>query len=110
MLARAGVRDVDVRVVQAAGREPDVKLMPALTLENTIDAVVGAGLAGREAVEAMVDELYALAADPAAVLALPRVVQAWGRVPLPALNGGQGRGRVRRPPVSGGAAVQFRHM
>jgi SAM-dependent methyltransferase len=81
LLARAGVRDVDVRVMQAAGRDPDVKLMPALTFENTIDAVVGAGFAAREAVEAMVDELYALAADPDAVLALPRVVQAWGRVP-----------------------------
>ena len=85
LLARAGVRDVDVRVVQAAGREPDVKLMPALTFENTIDAVVRAGLAEREAVEAMVDELYALAARPDSVLALPRVVQAWGHVPLAGL-------------------------
>jgi SAM-dependent methyltransferase len=81
LLARAGVRDIDARVIQPAGRDPDVKLMPALTFENTIDAVVGTGLATREAVEAMVDELYALAADPDAVVALPRVVQAWGRVP-----------------------------
>jgi hypothetical protein len=55
--------------------------MPALTFENAIDAVAAAGLARREAVEAMVDELYAFAADPGSVLALPRVVQAWGRAP-----------------------------
>jgi len=81
LLAGAGVRAIDVRVVQATGRDPDVRLMPALTLENSIDAVAAAGLARREAVEAMVDELYAFAADPDTVLALPRVVQAWGRVP-----------------------------
>jgi predicted O-methyltransferase YrrM len=81
VMARAGVRGIDVRVMQATGREPDVKLMPALTFENAIDAVAGAGLARREAIEAMVDELYAFAADPESVLALPRVVQAWGRVP-----------------------------
>jgi predicted O-methyltransferase YrrM len=80
LLAGAGVRDVDVRVVQATGRDPDVKLMPALTFENSIDAIAGAGLARREAVEAMVDELYAFAAEPDTVVALPRVVQAWGRV------------------------------
>jgi predicted O-methyltransferase YrrM len=81
VMARAGVRGVDVRVMQATGRDPDVKLMPALTFENAIDAVAGAGLARREAVEAMVDELYAFAADPESVVALPRVVQAWGRAP-----------------------------
>ena len=81
VMARAGVRGLDVRVVQATGRDPDVKLMPALTFENSMDAVVGAGLARREAVEAMVDELYAFAADPESLLALPRVVQAWGRAP-----------------------------
>jgi SAM-dependent methyltransferase len=82
LLAGAGLRDVDVRVVQATGRDPDIKLMPALTFENSIDAVAAAGLAQREAVEAMVDELYAFAADPETVLALPRVVQAWGRAPV----------------------------
>ena len=81
VMARAGVRDIDVRVTQATGRDPDVKLMPALTFENAIDSVAGAGLARREAVEAMVDELYAFAADPESLLALPRVVQAWGRAP-----------------------------
>jgi len=81
VMARAGVRDVDVRVMQAAGRDPDVKLMPALTFENAIDAIDGAGLAQREAIEAMVDELYAFAAEPDTVLALPRDVQAWGRTP-----------------------------
>jgi SAM-dependent methyltransferase len=81
VMARAGVREIDVRVTQASGRDPDVKLMPALTFENAIDAVAAAGLAQREAVEAMVDELYAFAAEPDTVLALPRVVQAWGRAP-----------------------------
>jgi SAM-dependent methyltransferase len=81
VMAAAGVRDLDVRVVQPTGRDPDVKLMPALTFENAIDAVAAAGLAQREAVEAMVDELYAFAAHPETVLALPRVLQAWGRAP-----------------------------
>jgi predicted O-methyltransferase YrrM len=81
LMGNAGVRGIDVRLMQAAGRDPDVKLMPALTLENAVDAVVGTGLAERAAVEAIVDELYHLAADEEAVLALPRVVQVWGRAP-----------------------------
>jgi predicted O-methyltransferase YrrM len=80
MLTAAGLLEVDAGLAQAAGSDRDVKLMPALTLENTADAVVAARQATREEVDALVDELYAVADDPDAILALPRVVQAWGRV------------------------------
>jgi SAM-dependent methyltransferase len=80
MLADAGLLEVDAGLAQPAGADRDVKLMPALTVENTADAIVAAGLATRAEVDGFVDELYAVADDPGAVLALPRVVQAWGRV------------------------------
>jgi SAM-dependent methyltransferase len=81
MLAEAGLLDIDAGLAQPAGSDRDVKLMPALTLENTADAVVAARQATRDEVDALVQELYALADDPDTVLSLPRVVQAWGRVP-----------------------------
>jgi ubiquinone/menaquinone biosynthesis C-methylase UbiE len=81
MLAEAGVTELDAAIDQPAGADRDVKLMPALSVENSAEAIVAARQATVEEVEAMVAELYALVDNPATVLALPRVVQAWGRVP-----------------------------
>jgi hypothetical protein len=81
MLAEAGVGELDAALDQPAGAGRDVKLMPALSVENSADAIVAAGQATREEVETMLAELFALVDDPATVLALPRVVQVWGCVP-----------------------------
>jgi SAM-dependent methyltransferase len=81
LLRGHGLEDVGVAVVQPAGLHGEVKLISALTLENIADAVVSEGLATWEEIDHLVRELYALAADPDTLLALPRIVQSWGRRP-----------------------------
>jgi SAM-dependent methyltransferase len=83
LLVAAGCKRVGVNVVQPAGMSPeghegDVKLLSPLTLENIADSAIAEGLATREEIEALLDELYRLASDPTTVLAIPRIVQAWG--------------------------------
>jgi SAM-dependent methyltransferase len=83
LLAGAGCDRVGVNVVQPAGVTPeghegDVKLVTPLTLENIADSAVAEGLATREEIDALLVELYALAADSTTLLAFPRIVQAWG--------------------------------
>jgi hypothetical protein len=72
-----------VNVVQPTGMTPeghegDVKLVSPLTLENIADSAIAEGLATRDEIEAVLDELYRLASDATTVLAIPRIVQAWG--------------------------------
>jgi predicted O-methyltransferase YrrM len=83
LLVAAGCSRVGVNVVQPTGMTPeghegDVKLVSPLTLENIADAVIAEGFAARDEIDAVVDELYRLAADTTTVLAIPRMVQAWG--------------------------------
>jgi len=83
LLVTAGCRRVRMNVVQPTGMTPDghegdVKLVSALTLENIADSAIAEGLATREEIKAVLDELYRLASDAATVLAIPRIVQAWG--------------------------------
>ncbi len=87
LLARAGCRPVHVHVEQPVGREPegyerDVKLTAPITLEGIADAAVASGIATRSEVEAIVDDLFRLAADGETVMSTPRMVQAWGSRPI----------------------------
>jgi len=87
LLAQAGFEAVDVAVSQACGLTGEAKLIPPLTLERIADAVVGEGVATTGEVADAVAALYAQAADPATVMGMPRVVQAWGRKPGANANG-----------------------
>ena len=78
MLVEAGVERVAVSIAQPAGIEGEVKLLPALTIENIKAMAVKHGLASGEEVDAVVDELYAIARDSTTFVAIPRIVQAWG--------------------------------
>jgi len=82
LLAETGLEEVGMHVVQPIGTAGEVKLLNPITMENISDTVLRDGLASRAEIEAIVDELYRLAADPGTVTGLPRVVQAWGRRPL----------------------------
>ena len=87
ILARAGCGPVHVHVEQPVGRESegyegDVKLTAPITLEGIADAVVASGIAARSEVDAIVDDLFRLAADGETVMSAPRMVQAWGRRPI----------------------------
>jgi len=81
LLAAAGLRDVDMRVVQPAGIRGEVKLLSEITMEMISDAVVGAGLADPQETARIAKGLMAAARDEETLLSTPRVVQAWGRKP-----------------------------
>ena len=70
-----------VSVVQPMGLSGDVKLISPISVESITDAVVSEGLASKEEMAALAQELYADAANPNTLAGLPRVVQTWGRKP-----------------------------
>ena len=71
--------DIGVSICQPMGLQGDVKLMTPMTMENIADAVVNAGLATREEVASLSQQLYDQAADPDTLSGTPRIVQVWGR-------------------------------
>lgn len=81
MLLRAGFERVQPHVVQVADLEGESKAMPALTLENIKGTALRHGVASAEEIDTLVDELYALARDPATYVANPRMVQVVGEKP-----------------------------
>jgi hypothetical protein len=78
MLLGVGCERVGVNVVQPAGIEGEVKVLSPLTMENIVESVLAAGLATKEELDALIDELYAFARTPGSLMSVPRVVQAWG--------------------------------
>jgi hypothetical protein len=78
MIAAAGLQRVQTTVVQPAGLDDESKLLHALTLENIKAVAIRHGVATEEEIDAMVDELYALAADPLTFMLNPRIVQIIG--------------------------------
>jgi hypothetical protein len=55
--------------------------MVPLTLERIAGSVVDEGVATASEVDHVLGELYASYEDPRSVMSMPRIVQAWGRVP-----------------------------
>jgi SAM-dependent methyltransferase len=83
LLAGAGLDPVHVNVVQPTGFRPDgiegdMKVLMPRTLENIADSAIAEDLIARDEADALLDEMYRLAADPTTVMAMPRVVQSWG--------------------------------
>ena len=81
MLVAAGFDRVQPTIVQPAGLEGEVKLLPALTLENIKAMAVRHGSRPSEEVDRLVDELYAVARDPGTFVGNPRIVQVIGEKP-----------------------------
>jgi SAM-dependent methyltransferase len=81
LLIEGGFENVELAVVQPVGTQGEVKLINPITMDNIAEAVLGDGLAPRQEIDAIVQELYEFAANPRTVAGLPRVVQAWGRRP-----------------------------
>jgi 2-polyprenyl-3-methyl-5-hydroxy-6-metoxy-1,4-benzoquinol methylase len=81
LLADGGFDQVEMDVVQPAGTRGEVKLINPLTLESIADTVLQDGIASREEIDSLIDELYEFAENPRTVVGLPRVVRAWGRRP-----------------------------
>jgi ubiquinone/menaquinone biosynthesis C-methylase UbiE len=80
MLAQHGLADVEALVVQPAFVAGEGKAMPHLTLEHLRESIVAASLATSPAIDTLVAELRAFEALPDSLVAMPRIVQTWGRV------------------------------
>jgi SAM-dependent methyltransferase len=78
LLLDVGFERVQMSIVQPAGIEGEVKLIPPLTMECIADCVVADGLASRAEVDQIIAELHEFARDTRTIVAFPRVVQAWG--------------------------------
>jgi SAM-dependent methyltransferase len=79
LLQHAGLSDVDMRVVQPAGIEGEVKLLSPITFEAIADAVVAEALESRDELDRLTDELWEFAGADSTVVSMPRVVQTWAR-------------------------------
>jgi len=79
MLLDAGLVEVDLDVIQPTYRQGPGKQIAAITMEHIREAVVAAGLAGAEEINAIVAELDSFAGNPRSMMSLPRIFQVWGR-------------------------------
>ncbi len=81
MLVAAGFAHVRPHVVQPAGLEGEVKLLPALTLENIRAMAVRYDVSTDDEVDRLVARLHDVAHDPGTYVGNPRIVQVWGDRP-----------------------------
>ncbi|MGB6326552.1 MAG: methyltransferase domain-containing protein [Methylocella sp.] len=81
LLTDGGFEKVDMTLVQPIGTKGEVKLLNAITLENIADAILRDGLASRQEIDTLVQELNRFAENPRTVAGVPRVIQAWGQRP-----------------------------
>jgi len=79
LLCDVGLPDVELRVVQPAALTGEVKLLAPITFEAIAEAVVDAGLGGRDEIASLIDELWAYTTTDGTLASIPRVVQTWAR-------------------------------
>lgn len=79
LLAEQGFTGIEVSVAQPTALQGPAKMISPMTMENITEAVVAAGLASRDEVASLTQELYDYARDPLTLAGMPRVVQAWAR-------------------------------
>jgi ubiquinone/menaquinone biosynthesis C-methylase UbiE len=80
-LRDAGFEAIEVNVVQPAGLDERTKTIVAVSMERIAGAAEQAGLATREELAHIIDDLHAAVKDPGQLLSTPRVVQVWARLP-----------------------------
>lgn len=78
LLKDRGFADIGLNVVQPMGLEGEVKFINPITMENITDAVVQMGLASREEIDDLIEEMYDFVASPWTIAGTPRIIQAWG--------------------------------
>lgn len=83
LLVRNGFDQIQFNIVQPAGLEGEVKLLTPITMENMADSLVADGLASKDEVDSLTNELYEYARTPGTIGTTPRIVEAWGRKPTP---------------------------
>jgi len=79
MLRKAGVRQIELNVVQPTHIGSEGKSMASMTMSRISDALLDDGLASAEEVKQILAGLDAAAADSETVMSLPRIFQVWGK-------------------------------
>lgn len=59
----------------------EVKLIPAITMENIGEAVLHDGLYSQAELAAIIKQLYRMADDRTTLTGMPRIFQTWGYAP-----------------------------
>jgi len=77
LFAQAGFANPCMHITHPAGHEGEVKLMSPITMQNIAPALLRAGLAPEEEIEALAQEMYVFARTPGTVAAMPRIVEVW---------------------------------
>lgn len=80
LLSAAGVRDVQVKVIQPCFLADPGKFIYGVTTESITDALVAEGLASHTELAELIAGLHEFAANPSTLLTFPRIVQTWGTV------------------------------
>ncbi len=81
LFAEAGFESVQMKVVQPAALDGDVKLIAPLTMENIAETVVSERLGTPEEIRRIVADLYTFAYAKDTIGSLPRIFEVWGRRP-----------------------------
>ena len=81
LLARNGFYKIQFNIIQPAGLEGEVKLLTPITMENMGDSIVAEGLASKDEVDSLTNELYEYAHAPGTLGTTPRIAEAWGAKP-----------------------------
>ena len=79
MLRRAGMRGIELNVIQPAHIHGEGKLMAPLTMARISDALTAEGLATEIEAKRILTGLNHVAADFETVISLPRIFQVWGK-------------------------------
>ena len=79
MLRKAGVREVELNVIQPAHLDGEGKWMAPLTMARISDALAAEGLATGDEIQQILTGLNQAAADTRTVMSLPRIFQVWGQ-------------------------------
>jgi ubiquinone/menaquinone biosynthesis C-methylase UbiE len=79
MLRRAGIRDVELNVIQPVHFRGEGKLMAPLTMSRISEALTTEGLATESEAHQILTGLNDIAADSETVISLPRIFQVWGK-------------------------------
>ena len=81
LLEEAGLPRVEAALAQPFGREGDAKETARLTFSHIGDAVLAAGLAARDEIGTLQQEIDAFTERSDTTISTPRIFQAWGRKP-----------------------------
>ena len=79
MLRGAGIRQIDLTVIQPAHVHGEGKMMAPFTMSRISNALTAEGLATVDEVRQILTELNHVAADSETVISLPRIFQVWGK-------------------------------